>query len=142
MTSSLENLKQTGVLEEEPPDRREFGRLAERGRLSLGDALNETVSREGRFNAAYVAAHALCLAALRYHGYRPRNKRYVVFQALPQTLGLGPEVWRVLAGAHEMRNLAEYEGHLDMSDQFFVDLIAAVRIVLDRVTDLAPLADR
>lgn len=142
MTSSLENLKQTGILADERPDQREFERLVQRGRLSLGDALNETVSREWRFNAAYVAAHALGLAALRYHGYRPRNKRYVVFQALPHTLGVGPEVWRLLAGAHEMRNLAEYEGHLDMSYQLFVDLIAAVRIVLDRVTDLAPLADR
>src|SRR5262245_33974305 len=29
----------------------------------------------------------------RHSGYRPAN-RYIVFQVLPHTLGLGPEVWR------------------------------------------------
>ena len=38
-----------------------------------------------------------CLAALRWLGYRPAN-RYIVFQVLPHTLGLGPEVTRELAG--------------------------------------------
>jgi len=42
----------------------------------------------------------LCLAALRRLGYRAEN-RYIVFQVLPHTLGLGPEVWRVLAKCHE-----------------------------------------
>jgi hypothetical protein len=42
---------------------------------------------ESRFDLAYNAAHALCLAALRWHGYRPTN-RYIVFQGLPHTLGL------------------------------------------------------
>lgn len=64
---------------------------------------------------AYNAAHALCLAALRWHGYRPANKRYIVFQALPDTLGLGPEVWRVLARAHEIRNRSECEGHQNIT---------------------------
>ena len=27
-----------------------------------------------------------------------------------RTLGLGPEVWRVLAKCHDMRNRSEYEG--------------------------------
>ena len=62
----------------------------------LQDAAHTELSLEGRFDLAYNAAHALCLAALRWHGYRPVN-RYIVFQVLPQTLGLGPEVWRVLA---------------------------------------------
>jgi hypothetical protein len=48
-------------------------------------------SLESRFDLAYGAAHALCLAALRHHGYRA-SKRYIVFQILPDTLGLVPEV--------------------------------------------------
>jgi len=32
------------------------------------------------------------------------------FQVLPDTLGLGPEVWRVLSKCHDMRNRTEYEG--------------------------------
>ena len=51
-------------------------------------------SLESRFDLAYNAAHSLCLAALRWHGYRSAN-RYIASQALPHTLGLGPEVWRV-----------------------------------------------
>ena len=35
----------------------------------------------GSFYLVYNAAHALCLAALRLHGYRPANS-YIVFQVL------------------------------------------------------------
>jgi hypothetical protein len=31
-------------------------------------------------------------------------KRYIVFQMLPDTLGLGPDAWRVLSKCHDMRN--------------------------------------
>ena len=88
---------------------------------------------------AYNAAHALCLAALRHAGYRPRN-RYVVFQTLPHTLDLGPEVWRVLAKCHEIRNLGEYQGDLDVDDRLMTDLLAACQAVAARVDALAPLA--
>ena len=89
-----------------------------------------TLSLESRFDLAYNAAHALCLAALRRHGYRARH-RYIVFQVLPHTLGLGPEVWRVLAKAHDQRNLAEYEGHVDVDRRLVNDLIAACERVSD-----------
>ncbi len=95
-------------------------------------------SLEGRFDLAYNAAHALCLAALRHRGYRPRN-RYVVFQVLPHTLGPGPEVWRVLAKGHEVRNLGEYEGDLDIDDRIVADLLAACRAVAERLDTLPPL---
>ena len=35
-----------------------------------------------------------------------------MFQVLPHTLGVGPEVWRVLARCHDLRNRGEYEGDL------------------------------
>lgn len=89
----------------------------------------------GRFDLAYGAAHALCLAALRYHGFRPSN-RYIVFQALPDTLGLGPEVWRVLSKCHEMRNRTEYEGALDVDERLVVDLVVACRHVAERIQKL------
>jgi hypothetical protein len=63
-------------------------------------------SLDGRFDLAYASAHALCLAALRYRGFRP-SKRYIVFQVLPDTLGLGPETWRVLSKCHDLRNRTE-----------------------------------
>ena len=80
----------------------------------------------------------MCLAALRYAGYRATN-RYVVFQVLPHTLGLGPEVWRVLARAHDLRNRAEYEGALDVDEQLIADLIAACKRVASALGKLPPL---
>ncbi len=77
---------------------------------------------------SYNAAHALCLAALRAKGYRPSN-RYIVFQVLPHTLGLGPEVWRVLDLCHNRRNLGEYEGLLEIDERLVTDLIATTERV-------------
>lgn len=97
MSSPLDRLSGPGkALAAEPPDAKEFAGLKRSGRVRPQDAASSAISLEGRFDLAYNAAHALCLAALRYHGFRPRN-RYIVFQVLPYTLGLGPEVWRVLA---------------------------------------------
>jgi hypothetical protein len=107
---NLDRLVAAGVLHTEPPAADEFAGLLRSGLARLTDAGNATLAQESRFDLAYNAAHALCLAALRWHGYRPANKRYIVFQVLPDTLGLGPEVWRVLARAHELRNRSEYEG--------------------------------
>jgi hypothetical protein len=84
------------VLAKEAPDAKEFDGLVRSGLARLKDAENATNSLESRFDLAYGAAHAVCLAALRHYGFRP-SKRYVVFQVLPDTLGIGPEVWRVLS---------------------------------------------
>jgi hypothetical protein len=86
---------------------------------------------------AYNAAHALCLAALRWNGYRSTN-RYLVFQLLPHTLGLRPEVWRVLSKCHDIRNLGEYEGDLNVDDRIVTDLITACRAVVAKVDALEP----
>lgn len=93
------NLARVGKLAEEPGSQGEIGGLIASGEERLKDARNEQLALSSRFDLAYNAAHALSLAALRWHGYRSEN-RYVVFQALPHTLGQPPEVWRVLAKAH------------------------------------------
>ena len=105
----------------------------------MKDAANPANSLPSRFDLAYNAAHALCLAALRHRGYRPQ-KRYVVFQVLPHTLGLGPEIWRVLAKAHGLRNSGEYEGSFDLDERIVTDLVVACRAVAAKVELLAPLA--
>ena len=79
------------------------------------------------------AAHALCLAALRRLGYRPR-RRYIVFQVLPHTLNLGPEVWRVLDKCHNVRNVGEYEGGLDVDERLVADLVDACQAVADAIS--------
>ena len=53
----------------------------------------------------------------------------MVFQALPHTLGLPASVWRVLAKAHEVRNVAEYEGHFDADAKLLQSLIEATELV-------------
>ena len=139
MTSPLENLTGPGrPLRKEPPDAREFANLRQSGLKRLADAQNRANSAEGRFDLAYNAAHALCLAALRHAGYRPAN-RYIVFQALPHTLGVGPEVWRVLARDHDLRNRGEYEGDLYVDEQLLADLIAACKAVATALENLPAL---
>jgi hypothetical protein len=129
MTSAeLDNLVRTGHLKHEPPAAGEVEGLIRSGEARLADAGKPSLSIESRFDLAYNAAHALALAALRRHGYRP-GSRYLVFQTLPHTLGLGPGTWRVLAKGHEARNLAEYEGALDIDEGLVTDLLGAARSV-------------
>jgi hypothetical protein len=134
--SPLERLAGPGnVLAKEAPDAKEVEGLVRSGLSRLKDAENVANSLDSRFDLAYGAAHALCLAALRHHGFRP-SKRYIVFQVLPDTLGLGPEVWRVLSKCHDMRNRTEYEGALDVDERIVLDLIAACRKVADAIRTL------
>ena len=138
MTSKeLENLAKTGKLRAESGDRQELDGLLKSARARLSDARVEALSIESRFDLAYNASHALALAALRWHGYRSEN-RYLVFQCLQHTLGLGPEVWRVLSLCHDRRNRVEYQGHVDIDEQLVADLIAASEILLEKISALGP----
>lgn len=129
MHPALENLCGPGKqLKAEAPDGHEIAGLLRTGVARLHDAQNTALALESRFDLAYNAAHALCLAALRRMGYRASN-RYIVFQVLPHTLGLGPEVWRVLDKCHNTRNLGEYEGMLDVDERLVKDLVAATEAV-------------
>lgn len=129
MADPLANLSGPGkALRTEAPDAAEFAGLLRSGLARLNDAGNDKLSLESRFDLAYNAAHALCLAALRRKGYRASN-RYIVFQVLPHTLGLGPEVWRVLDKCHNTRNLGEYEGLLEVDERLVDGLVQATRAV-------------
>ena len=131
MTSAeLEALVRIGRLKREPPGGGEVEGLMRSGEARLTDAANTTLSLESRFDLAYNAAHALAVAALRRLGYRSEN-RFLVFQTLAHTLGLAPATWRVLAKAHESRNLAEYEGSSDIDEGLVADLIEATKAVRD-----------
>jgi hypothetical protein len=57
---------------------------------------------------------------------------------LPHTLGLGPEVWRVLDKCHQLRNVGEYEGDLNIDERIVTDLLAACHTVAERVKALPP----
>jgi hypothetical protein len=108
------------------------------GLARLVDAERPEISLESRFDLAYNAAHALSLAALRRAGYRS-SRRYIVFQALPHTLGLGPAVWRVLDRCHTLRNRGEYEGEVGVEARFVVDVIRAAKAVAAALDELPPI---
>ena len=79
MTSAFENLAGPGKSPRaEPPDAKEFAGLQRSALARLKDARNATLSVERRFDLAYNATHALCLAALRWHGYRSAPLESVV----------------------------------------------------------------
>jgi len=128
----LDNLVKANQLKHEAYSKEEFSGLIKSAKARLKDADIKTLAMESRFDLAYNSAHSSALAALRWHGYRANN-RYIVFQALPHTLGVGPEVWRVLSKCHDLRNLAEYEGHLDIDEQLLRELLAATHLLLDQI---------
>ena len=134
-TEELENLVRARQLKKEPSAADEIAGLVRSGLARLKDSGNDSLSIESRFDLAYNAAHALSLAALRCRGYRSEN-RYLVFQCLQHTIALPNEQWRVLDQAHRKRNIAEYEGHLDVEEQLIEALIRVAGVVGERVEAL------
>ena len=96
---ALDNLVRIGQLKPEPRNELEVKRMLDLARSRLADARLDSLSREGRFASAYSAAHAAALAALR---------------------------WRVLDTAHQKRNLAEYEGYLEVEESTIRELCTLV----------------
>jgi hypothetical protein len=136
----LDNLVRINKLKLEPPDQKEFDGMVASAKRRLKDARVKGLSEEGRFTLVYGAAHAASLAAMRWHGYRSDN-RYLVFQSLKQTVGLDNVKWRILDKCHNVRNIAEYEGHLEISDQLLKELIEITNELVVLVESLGPIAE-
>jgi hypothetical protein len=134
----LDNLVKINQLKKEPPDQNEFDGMVSSAKRRLQDAQVDGLSEDSQFALAYGAAHSLALAAMRWHGYRS-DKRYLVFQSLEQTIGLENAKWRVLDKCHKQRNLAEYEGHLEITPQLLQELIEVSKELLSLVEALGPI---
>jgi len=134
----LDNLVKIGKLKREPPDQTEFDGMVSAAKTKLKDVALAGLSTDSQFALAYGAAHALALAALRWHGYRSES-RYLVFQCLQHTLGLSNAKWRVLDKCHNCRNIAEYEGHLDIDAQLLKELITITHELQVLVNALSPI---
>jgi hypothetical protein len=141
LSEELENLVAAGRLKRELPDQSEFDGLLRLGEQTLQDSQTASLSLVGRFGLLYGASHSFALAALRWHGYRS-DQRKLVFQTVQQTLGLSADIWRVLDKAHSARNLADYGGQLEISEQLYKDLLAACRILHSAVLGLGPVDQR
>lgn len=133
----LENLANLGHLKREPGTLAEFNGMVTSAKKFLADAKKEELAPESRFDLAYGAAHRFALAALRQHGFRSEN-RYMVFQALTHTVGLTNEVMRVFSKCHDVRNLAEYEGHTGVDEQLLKELIRHTTNLEQSVLALKP----
>jgi hypothetical protein len=117
-------------------DRKECEGLLRSALDRLKDAHNPALSFASRFglayNAAHAHAHALALTALRRQGYHS-DKRYLVFQCLVHTIDASKARVRMFALCHERRNLAEYEGYMDVDDALLTDLLAATDDLMAQV---------
>lgn len=134
----LDNLVKINQLKVEPPDKKEFEGMLRAGDTKLKDSQIPGLSEDSQFSLAYSSAHAFALAALRWHGYRS-DSRYLVFQCLGHTLGLSKAKWRVLDQCHNARNLAEYEGHLEINPQLLRELVSISKEIQTLLKALNPL---
>jgi hypothetical protein len=131
----LNNLVKIGKIKPEPVSLSEVERLLNMSRVRLSDSSFLQMSQEGRFTSVYNALHSAALAALRWHGFRSEN-RYIVFQSLAHTVNWEPKFWRVIDSAHQKRNLAEYEGFLEVEDSTILELCALAEKLIDDVDRL------
>jgi len=133
----LDNLVRINRLKVEPGSRSEFAGMVKSARTRLADAQNASLDPDSQFDLAYGAAHRLALAALRRHGYRSEN-RITVFQTIVHTLGSDSADVQIFLKAHNERNLAEYEGRMEIDERLFADLIRCTKRLETAVGKLAP----
>lgn len=133
----LENLVKIKQLKAEPASRSEFTGMVQSARTRLVDSQNEDLDPDSQFDLAYGAAHRLALAALRHEGYRSEN-RITVFQTLVHAIGTDKAEIQIFLRAHNERNLAEYEGHMELDEQLLADLIRCAKKLETAVGKLDP----
>ena len=133
----LDNLVRINRLKVEPGSRSEFAGMVKSARTRLADAQNTSLDPDSQFDLAYGAAHRLALAALRRLGYRSEN-RITVFQTLVHTVGSDKSELQIFLRAHNERNLAEYEGRLEIDDGLLADLIRCTKKLDAAVGKLDP----
>lgn len=136
----LDNLVAIGNLKAEAASRHEFDGMLKSARRGLADAQNESIETDSQFDLAVEAAHKFALAALRREGYRSEN-RVTVFQALVHTLGISNADLQIFLKAHNERNLAAYEGRVDIGEKLLADLIGATKRLETAVRKLASPAE-
>ncbi|MFL6800026.1 MAG: hypothetical protein ACJ8F3_21760 [Xanthobacteraceae bacterium] len=134
----LENfVEKTKQLKREPPSRKEYDGMLKSAQRALTDAQNESIETDSQFDLAVEAAHKFALATLRREGYRSEN-RVTVFQALVHTIALNSADLQIFLKAHNERNLAAYQGRVDIDEKLLTELIAATKRLSAAVAKLSP----
>ena len=111
--------------------------MVKSARRGLKDAQSEHIETDSRFDLAAEASHKFALAALRREGYRSEN-RVIVFQALVHTVGVANDDLQTFLAAHNERNLASYEGRVDIDKALLKKLIEATKRLEAAVGKLVP----
>ena len=133
----LDNLVKIGSLKTEAASRSEFDGMVKSACRGLADAQNESIETDSQFDLAYEAAHKFALAALRREGYRSEN-RITVFQTLVHTVAINNADLQIFLRAHNERNLAAYEGRVDIDNKLVAALVSATKRLQTAVRKLAP----
>jgi hypothetical protein len=133
----LDNLVKIEKLKAEAPSRQEYDGMIKSARRGLADSQNESLETDSQFDLACEAAHKFGLAALRRLGYRSEN-RITVFQTLVHTLGIEKTDLQIFLKAHNERNLAAYEGRVDIDEKLLVTLIDATKRLESAISKLPP----
>lgn len=133
----LYNLVKIKQLKAEPPLRKEYDGMLKSAQRGLADAQNESIETDSQFDLAVEAAHKFALAALRREGYRSEN-RITVYQTLTHTIGVSNADLQIFLKAHNERNLASYQGRIDIDNKLLDDLIAATKRLNAVIVKLAP----
>ncbi|MDB5531710.1 MAG: hypothetical protein JWO28_25 [Hyphomicrobiales bacterium] len=136
----LDNLVKIERLKAEPPTRSEYTGMVVSARKRLVDAQNEDLDPDSQFDLAYGAAHRLALAALRREGYRSED-RITVFQTLVHTLGMDRSHIQTFLKAHNERNLAEYQGRMEIDATLLTALLHSTKTLEAEVGKLTPPAE-
>lgn len=136
----LDNLVKINKLKSETGSRAEFDGMVSSARTRLKDAQNASLDPDSQFDLAYGAAHRFAVAALRQQGYRSTD-RITVFQTLVHTLGADKADIQIFLKAHNERNLAEYQGRMEIDKQLLADLIRCTRRLEVAMAKLPPPAD-
>lgn len=120
---SLEDLQRLlgKGLKAEPYAKAEFEKLKSLAATGIKDGQTKGLAAESRFTLTYDACHSLALASLRYQGLRSEN-RTLVFLCLAHTLNFPPNKIRMLSDIHKRRNLALYEGEIEVDEKFLKEL--------------------
>ena len=96
----------------------------------LSDASRKDNTLRGRFGNANSAGHALLMAAIKMHGYRPtgeKGHRYILYELLDALLPAAAGAKAVLSQAHKLRNRSEYDGDsIDVTHGLVDALVSAV----------------
>jgi hypothetical protein len=113
---SLDNLVKTKQLNTHVSSAAEIGRLLDAARRNVADSGVKAISAETRFDAAYKAIMQCAMVGLCANGYRPSTTtpghHQTMILSLELTMGVPPEVWRVLDALRRKRNLNDYGGNL------------------------------